>query len=81
MLKEDAFDFGLRTNIDNTTSATYTYICKSLDPRASILDRVWVCYRLENATGSKSFANGIDSFTKKDSLITVSQALTATYAG
>lgn len=80
MRQENEYDFGLRTQIDNTTSATYTYTCKSLDPNASSADPVWVCYRVTNATGTKSFANGVDNFKESKKLITVAQALTATYA-
>lgn len=80
MRKEDEFDFGLRTNIDDTTSADYTYICKSLDPAGDTTSKVWVCYRITKATGTKSFANGNDSFARKEKLITVAEALTATYA-
>ena len=80
MRKEDEYDFGLRTEIDNTTSATFTYTCKALDPAALSTDKVWVCYRTTNATGSKSFANGVDNFHRKEKLITVADALTASYA-
>lgn len=80
MRKEDEFDFGLRTNIDNTTSADFTYICKTLDPNGLTTDDIWVCYRLTNATGTKSFANGVDSFARKEKLMTVAEALTANYA-
>ncbi len=80
MRQEDEYDFGLRTEIDNTTSATYTYTCKSLDPNASSLSPVWVCYRVTNATGTKSFANGVNNFSEPRKLMTVAAALTATYA-
>lgn len=80
MRPEDEYDLGLRTVIDNTTSATYTYTCKSLDPKASSADPVWVCYRITNATGTKAFANGVDDFKRPEKLITVAAALTATYA-
>lgn len=80
MRQENEYDFGLRTEIDNTTSATYTYTCKSLDPNASSTSPVWVCYRVTNATGAKSFANGISDFKRPEKLITVAQALTANYA-
>ena len=80
MRKEDEYDLGLRTVIDNTTSADYTYICKALDPNAVSTDKVWVCYRITNATGTKAFANGVDTFSRKEKLIVVADALTATYA-
>lgn len=80
MRKEDEYDLGLRSNIDNTTSVDYTYICKALDPNADVASKVWVCYRIVNATGSKAFANGVDTFGRKEKLITVADALTATYA-
>lgn len=80
MRKENEFDFGLRTEIDNTSSATYTYTCKSLNPAGLSTDAIWVCFRTTNATGSKSFANGIDNFNRPEKLITVAAALTASYA-
>lgn len=80
MRKEDEFDFGLRTNVDNTTSVDYTYVCKALDPNADVGSKVWVCWRITNASGTKAFANGNDSFYRKEKLISVADALTATYA-
>lgn len=80
MRKENEYDFGLRTNIDNTTNTDYTYICKALDPNADVAHKVWVCYRIVNATGNKAFANGVDNFSRKEKLITVAESLTATYA-
>lgn len=75
----ESYDLGLRTYIDNTSSATYTYICKSLNPTAATTDKVWVCYRLTNADGTKSFANGIDNFTRSENLVKASLVTTYTY--
>lgn len=75
-----SFDDGLSTIIDNTTSATYTYIYKSLSATAAITDAAWLCKRIVNSTGTARFANGISDFSRTDQLITVAQGLTATYA-
>lgn len=74
-----SFDSGLSTIIDNTTSATYTYIYKSLDPTAATTASVWLCKRITNSTGTARFANGITDFSVQSSLITVAQGLSATY--
>jgi len=73
------FDDGLRTIIDSTTSATYTYIYKALSPTAAITDEVWLCKRIVNATGTSRFADGISDFSASASLMTVAAGLTATY--
>ena len=75
----ESYDFGLRTYVDNTTSATYTYFCKALDPKASTSDKVWVCWRVTNANGNKSFANGVDNFTNPTALVKATDAATLTY--
>lgn len=74
-----SFDDGLSTIIDNTTSATYTYIYKSLNATAATTSAVWLCKRITNATGTARYANGISDFSRNDELITVAQGLTATY--
>lgn len=45
-----SFDDGLSTIIDNTTSATYTYIYKALSGTAATTSAVWLCKRIVNAT-------------------------------
>lgn len=74
-----SFDDGLSTIIDNTTSATYTYIYKSLSATAATTSAIWLCKRVVNATGTARFANGISDFSDASQLITVAQGLTATY--
>lgn len=74
-----SFDDGLSTIIDNTTSATYTYIYKALSATAPTTSAVWLCKRITNASGTGRFANGISDFSRNDELITVAQGLTATY--
>lgn len=74
-----SFDDGLSTIIDNTTSATYTYIYKSLDPTAATTGSVWICKRVTNATGTSRYANGVSDFSRSDLLITIAGGLTATY--
>lgn len=74
-----SFDDGLSTIIDNTTSATYTYIYKALSPTAATTSAVWLCKRIVNATGTSRFADGISDFSNASSLITVAAGLTATY--
>ena len=75
------FDDGKITIIDSTTSATYTYIYKSLNPNAVQTKKEWLCKRITNASGTSSFANGVDNFLKQDSLVTIATGLTASYAG
>lgn len=75
------FDDGKITIIDSTTSATYTYIYKSLNPNASQTTREWLCKRVTNASGTSSFANGVDNFLKQEKMVTIATGLTATYAG
>ena len=80
MTDSASFDDGKTTVIDNTTSATYTYIYKSLNPSASQTKKEWLCKRITNATGTSSFANGVDNFLKQELLVTIATGLTATYA-
>lgn len=80
MQESGEYDLGLRTNIDTTSSPDYTYICKALNPNSTSTDKVWVCWRITNASGTKSFANGVSNFDDYRKLITVAEALTATYA-
>ncbi len=75
----ESYDLGQRTVIDNTSSATYTYICKTLNPTAATTSKEWVCYRITNASGDKSFANGIDNFNVAANLVRASDATTLTY--
>lgn len=79
MHQDEKYCLGLRTYVDNTTSTTYTYICKALDPKASTSAKVWVCYRITNSSGSKSFANGINNFNNPDALVKATDAATLTY--
>lgn len=76
------FDDGVTTQIDNTTNAAYTYIYKSLNSNATTTDgkAQWLCKRVTNASGSSSFANGIDNFLRPEKLVTIATGLTATYA-
>jgi len=73
------FDDGLSTIIDNTTSATYTYIYKAASATAATTSAVWLCKRIVNATGTARYADGISDFSRSDLLITVAAGLTATY--
>lgn len=74
-----SFDDGLSTIIDSTTDPLYTYIYKAISPTASISGPVWLCKRVVNATGTARFANGISDFSVSSSLMTVVDALTASY--
>lgn len=74
------FDDGLSRHVDNTSSATYTYIYKSMDASALTTEAKWLCKRIVNSTGTARFANGISDFSRTDQLMTVAQGLTATYA-
>jgi hypothetical protein len=74
-----AFDDGLSTIIDSTTSATYTYIYKALSPTALITDSVWACKRIVNATGTGRYADGVSDLSNPSLLMTVAEGLTATY--
>lgn len=75
------FDDGVVTYIDSTTSADYTYIYKSLNSNATITDgkAQWLSKRVTNASGSSSYANGIDNFLRPEKLVTIASGLTATY--
>jgi len=73
------FDDGLSTIIDNTTSATYTYIYKALSPTAETTSAVWLCKRIVNATGTARYADGVSDFSVSTELMTVAAGLTATY--
>lgn len=71
------FDDGKSTDI--TTDATYTYIRKSLNPKASDTEKTWLCKRIVTASGVSSFANGVDDFLIQEKLMTLAATLTATY--
>ncbi len=76
------FEDGVTTHIDNTTSATYTYIYKSLNSLAdpSITTKQdWLCKRVTNASGTSSFANGVSDFLRPEKYVTIATGLTATY--
>lgn len=72
------FDDGKSTDI--TTDATYTYIRKSLNPKATDTEQSWLCKRIVTATGVSSFANGVDNFLKPEKCMTLAATLTATYS-
>lgn len=74
------FDDGKTTVIDTTTNTLYTYIYKSLNPKAVTTKAEWLCKRVTNASGTSSYANGVDNFMKKENLVTIATGLTATYA-
>ncbi len=80
MTDSASFDDGKSTYIDNTTSATDSYIYKSLNTSPKTTKAEWLCKRVTNASGNSSFANGVDNFLKQEKLITIAQGLTATYA-
>jgi len=80
MSESASFDDGASTYIDNTTSATYTYIYKSLNTVPSTTKAEWLCKRVTNSNGNSCFANGVDNFLRQEKLITIAQGLTATYA-
>lgn len=71
------FDDGKSTDI--TTDATYTYIRKSLNPKATDTEKTWLCKRIVAASGWSSFANGVDDFLIQEKLMTLAATLTATY--
>lgn len=71
------FDDGKSTDI--TTDATYTYIRKSLNPKATDTEKTWLCKRIVTASGVSSFANGVDDFLIQEKLMTLAATLTATY--
>jgi len=73
------FDDGKSTDIDTTTDPLYTYIRKALDPNAIDTASVWICKRIVNATGTSSFANGVDDFLKPEKCMTLANTLAATY--
>jgi len=73
------FDDGKSTDIDVTTSATYTYIRKSLNPNATDSERSWISKRIVNASGVSSFGNGVCDFIKPEKCMTLAETLTATY--
>ena len=64
---------------DITSDATYTYNRKSLDPKAADTAEVWICKRTVTATGTFSFADGVDDFSRPEKLMTLAATLTATY--
>ena len=74
------FDDGKSTDINITEDPLYTFIRKALDPNAPDAAEVWICKRIVNATGTSSFANGVDDFLKPEKCMTLSETLTATYA-
>lgn len=74
-----SFDDGLSTIIDNTTSATYTYIYKAASPTAATTSAVWACKRIVNATGTSRYADGVSDLSNPSLLMTVAAGLTATY--
>lgn len=45
----------VRTEIDKTTDANYTFISRSLDPRRPVTQKGWQCYRITNANGTLKF--------------------------
>jgi len=45
------FDVPLKTVMDITTSASYTYVSKTATESAATTDYVWFCYRITNANG------------------------------
>jgi hypothetical protein len=72
------FDDG--KSVDITTDATYTYIRKSLNPKATDTEKSWLCKRIVTATGVSSFANGVDDFLVPEKCMTLAATLTATYS-
>ena len=76
----ETFDDAPSTLIDNTTSATYTYIYKSMNPNPSQTKAEWLCKRVTNASGTSSMANGVADFMRPEKLVTIATGLTATYA-
>lgn len=74
------FDDGKSIDIDITDDPLYTYVRKALDPNASDTAKVWICKRIVNASGTASFANGVDDFLNPEKCMTLSETLTATYA-
>jgi len=75
----ETFDDAPSTLIDATTSATYTYIYKSMNPNPSQTKAEWLCKRITDASGSSSFANGVTDFMRPEKLVTIAGGLTATY--
>lgn len=73
------FDDGKSVDIDVTTSATYTYIRKALDPKAADSAKAWISKRIVNASGTYSYANGVDNFSSPEKCMTLSETLSATY--
>ena len=73
------FDDGTSVDIDNATGATYTYIRKSLNPKAADAEQSWICKRVVNASGVSSFANGVTDFLRPEKCMTLATTLTATY--
>ncbi len=50
------FDIPLKTVMDITTSASYTYVSKTAIENAATTDHVWFCYRITNANGTIHWA-------------------------
>lgn len=73
------FEDGKSVYRDESTSTTYDYECRALDPKALKTDRVWICKRTVVATKTERYANGVDNFLKKEKLMTVAECLAATY--
>lgn len=48
-------DHPLRTEIDKTSNANYTYISRTLDPRRATTETGWQVYRITNADGTLKF--------------------------
>ena len=72
-------EFSDGKSVDIFKDATYVYIRKSLDPKATNAAPVWLCKRVLIATGASSFANGADDFLDPSKLMTLAATLTATY--